>query len=78
MACIPIGAIGLQSPSTLFENLPFGDYVFSVRAKVGNAMTTNVASYSFSIEKTLVSFKSNDIGICAFISIVFINDAYFL
>ena len=36
---------------TLFENLPYGDYIFNVRAKVGNVVTKNVASYSFNIER---------------------------
>jgi len=35
----------------LFKNLPFGDYAFNVKARVGNKETSNVASYSFSIEK---------------------------
>ncbi|NMH89680.1 triple tyrosine motif-containing protein [Flavivirga algicola] len=37
--------------NTLFENLPYGDYIFNVRAKVGNTLTKNVASYSFNIER---------------------------
>ncbi len=37
--------------NTLFENLPYGDYIFNVRAKVGNTHTKNVASYSFNIER---------------------------
>ena len=37
--------------SVLFENLPFGDYVFNVRAKVGNNLTNNVATYKFSIQR---------------------------
>ncbi len=40
-----------SKPSTLFENLPFGDYTFQVRAKVGNTFTKNVASYHFRIER---------------------------
>ncbi|TGV03700.1 helix-turn-helix and ligand-binding sensor domain-containing protein [Flavivirga rizhaonensis] len=40
-----------SKPTTLFENLPFGDYTFNVRAKVGNALTKNVASYRFNIER---------------------------
>lgn len=36
---------------TSFENLPFGNYTFNVRAKVGNDLTSNVASYSFRIER---------------------------
>jgi DNA-binding CsgD family transcriptional regulator len=35
----------------LFENLPFGDYVFNVRARVGNVLSKNIASYSFNIER---------------------------
>ena len=35
----------------IFENLPAGDYVFSVRAKVANSITDNIASYSFEIKK---------------------------
>ncbi len=34
-----------------FENLPFGDYTFSVRAKIGNVISSNVVSYSFNIAK---------------------------
>ena len=35
----------------VFENLPAGDYVFSVRAKVANSITDNIATYSFVIKK---------------------------
>ena len=38
-------------PSKIFENLPFGDYTFNVRAKIGNKLSNNVAEYSFTIEK---------------------------
>lgn len=34
-----------------FDNLPFGKYNFKVRAKVGNKLTENIASYSFEILK---------------------------
>jgi len=40
-----------ETPSAFFENLPDGDYTFEVRAKVGNNVSANVASYSFSIDK---------------------------
>ncbi len=33
----------------VFENLPAGEYVFSVRAKVANSVTDNVATYTFVI-----------------------------
>ncbi|WP_452221238.1 triple tyrosine motif-containing protein [Lacinutrix salivirga] len=32
-----------------FENLPYGDYTFSVKARVGDAVTNNIASYNFTI-----------------------------
>lgn len=40
-----------NTPMVLFKNLPYGNYVFNVRTKVGNTITTNVAKYDFSIEK---------------------------
>ncbi|GGZ78148.1 hypothetical protein GCM10007028_14480 [Algibacter mikhailovii] len=36
---------------TLFKNLSFGDYVFKLRARVGNRVTENTASYEFSIDR---------------------------
>jgi len=35
----------------LFENLPYGLYVFNVRAKTGNNETEQIASYSFEIKR---------------------------
>ncbi|WOD42786.1 helix-turn-helix and ligand-binding sensor domain-containing protein [Hwangdonia lutea] len=40
--------------SVLFKNLPYGDYVFNVRAKVGNTATNNTATYSFTIGRPWV------------------------
>jgi len=37
--------------NTSFENLPFGNYTFSVKAKVGNNLLMNVASYEFRIKR---------------------------
>ncbi|MDO5969193.1 triple tyrosine motif-containing protein [Flavivirga aquimarina] len=37
--------------NTLFENLPYGDYVFNVRARIGNSMSKNIASFNFNIER---------------------------
>ena len=34
-----------------FENLPFGDYTFNVKAKIGNKVSQNIATYSFSINR---------------------------
>ena len=38
-------------PSVFFENLPYGDYKFSVRARLGGELTNNVESYSFYIDR---------------------------
>lgn len=35
----------------LIKNLPFGSYTFNVRARVGNKLSENVASYKFEIER---------------------------
>lgn len=35
----------------LFKNLPHGNYTFNVRARVGNKVSKNTASYSFSIDR---------------------------
>ena len=38
-----------DSPFVLFNNLPSGKYAFKVRAKVGNTLSSNVASFNFTI-----------------------------
>lgn len=38
-------------PEVFFENLPFGDYNFEVRGKVGNIITSNTANYNFTIAR---------------------------
>lgn len=37
--------------SVFFDNLPFGDYTFNVKAKVGDSVSNNTASYSFTINR---------------------------
>ncbi|WP_420319771.1 triple tyrosine motif-containing protein [Flagellimonas sp.] len=37
--------------SVLFENLPPGNYTFNVRAKIGEAVSNNIAVYSFKIAR---------------------------
>ena len=37
--------------NVLFKNLPYGDYTFKVRARVGDKISNNIASYSFNIER---------------------------
>lgn len=41
---------GLE-PTASFNNLTYGDYVFEVRAKIGNTITTNTASYGFKVNR---------------------------
>ena len=38
-----------KGSSISFENLPFGNYKFQVRAKIGNTNSDNIARYSFKI-----------------------------
>ncbi len=40
-----------ENSTEQFENLPYGDYTFKVRSRIGNKISSNVASYSFEIEK---------------------------
>ncbi len=40
-----------QKPEAFYENLPFGDYTFDVKAKIGNTLSNNTASYSFTVAK---------------------------
>ena len=35
----------------LFENLPYGDYIFEARSKIGGLISENTISYKFTIEK---------------------------
>ncbi len=37
--------------SVTFENLPYGDYTFNVRSRIGNKLSGNVAAYSFIIAR---------------------------
>ncbi|RXP46502.1 hypothetical protein EC396_13965 [Lutibacter sp. HS1-25] len=39
------------TPEASFKNLPFGDYTFSVKAKIGNKLSENIASYTFRIQR---------------------------
>ena len=40
-----------SSTEATFENLPFGDYTFQVKGRVGKSETENTISYRFVIEK---------------------------
>lgn len=61
-----------------FENLPYGDYTFKVRAKIGNKLSNNIAAYSFSIEKPW--YISNLLiilyGICISLLFLLVHNLY--
>jgi DNA-binding CsgD family transcriptional regulator len=40
-----------HNPSVTFKNLPSGTYTFKVRAKVGDKLTSNIASFTFTIAR---------------------------
>lgn len=40
-----------ENATASFENLPFGEYTFNVRAKIGDAKSNNTSSYSFKIAR---------------------------
>jgi ligand-binding sensor domain-containing protein/DNA-binding CsgD family transcriptional regulator len=57
----------------VFENLPAGDYVFSVRAKVANSITENVATYKFEINKP---WYANNFAVMIYIILLIILGYY--
>ena len=40
-----------NTSSVSFENLPFGNYTFKIRAKIGNDLSANTAPFKFRIER---------------------------
>ncbi len=40
-----------EATSVLYDKLPFGNYAFNLRSKIGDRISDNVASYTFQIEK---------------------------
>jgi len=40
-----------EANSILFENIPYGEYVFKVRAIIGDEVSSNVSEYHFSIQR---------------------------
>lgn len=57
-----------------FKNLPAGEYVFNVRAKVANSVTKNIATYSFTVNK---AWYFNNFSIFIYI-VLFIMAAYYI
>ena len=62
-----------SEPNVSFKNLPFGDYVFNVKARVGNTLSKNIATYSFSIERP---WYFSNMLIALYIIIFFIDFIY--
>ena len=40
-----------KSPEVAFSNLPFGKYTFKVKARIGNKLSDNIASHTFTIDR---------------------------
>jgi DNA-binding CsgD family transcriptional regulator len=40
--------------SVSFKNLPYGNYTFSVKAKIGNKISTNISTYKFTVNKPFI------------------------
>lgn len=60
--------------NAVFKNLSSGDYVFSVRAKVTNSITKNIATYSFTIKK---AWYLNNFAMIFYV-ILFLIMAYYI
>ena len=61
------------TPTASFENLPFGDYTFRVKARIGAETSRNIASYSFTIGRPflLSNFMLGIYAFC-FVSVLFL------
>ncbi|MDZ4147943.1 MAG: LuxR C-terminal-related transcriptional regulator [Flavobacteriaceae bacterium] len=53
-----------ESSDILFEKLPFGDYTFKVRSRIGNTISDNIATYQFKINRP---FLLSNIAIAGYI-----------
>ncbi|GAB5472318.1 MAG: hypothetical protein Mars2KO_04170 [Maribacter sp.] len=56
-----------NTSEVLYENLPFGKYEFEVRAKIGNTISVNAASYTFVVHKPW--YISNPILVIYFLGV---------
>ena len=64
--------------SVSFENLPYGKYTFRVKAKIGNRLSDNTASYSLIIDRPWY-FSNLFIGLyilLLFVTIIIVNFMY--
>lgn len=67
-----------SNPIISFSNLPYGSYTFKVRAKVGNSLSNNMASYKFRIEKPWYLTNLMIISYCLvlFVFSLFMHNVY--
>ena len=61
-----------------FDNLPSGDYTFNVRARIGDQISSNTASYSFTIKRPwyLSNFMQFMFVVLAFVISIIIHKLY--
>ena len=63
-----------QNSTEVFENLPHGDYIFNVRAKIGDRISENIASYSFNIARPwYISHLLLTLYVLGFLIIIFLT-----
>lgn len=66
------------SSSELFKNLSYGDYTFKVRARIGDDISKNIETYSFSIAKPwYLTTIMIIIYVLAFIIIVLVTHTFY-
>jgi len=56
--------------SALFENLPYGNYTFFVRGRLGDQFSTNTESYTFKIDRPWYFSNAAIIGYIIFLSLL--------
>lgn len=68
----------IESSDILFEKLPFGDYTFKVRSKMGNTVSDNTATYRFSINRPFLLSNMAITGyILCLITIMFLTHKFY-
>ncbi|MGV8946083.1 MAG: triple tyrosine motif-containing protein [Lutibacter sp.] len=61
-----------------FTNLPFGSYTFNVKARIGNNVSSNIASYSFSVQRPWqISAPMLFLYLILFIAILFLTHLFY-
>ncbi|MEM7485524.1 MAG: triple tyrosine motif-containing protein [Bacteroidota bacterium] len=67
-----------KEASISFENLPYGSYTFKVRAKIGDRISGNTATYSFQIKRPwYISYTMLGLYLLVFIlASIFIHNLY--